>query len=57
MNSIKDNTPENQYPTMTSSILTAAQEQALALFNESNDNRLLYHTFERTNKVVEMVQK
>ncbi len=57
MNSIKDNNPENQHPTMTSSILSAAQKQALALFNESNDNRLLYHTFERTNKVAEMVQK
>lgn len=57
MNSIKDSNPENQHPAMTSSLLTAAQKQVLNLFNQSTDNRLSYHNYERTSKIVDTVQK
>ena len=57
MNSRKDSNPENQHPSMMSSMLAAAQKQVLGLFNQSTDNRLIYHNYERTSKIVASVQE
>jgi len=48
---------ENQQEAMKSHILSEAQEFILNLFNQVSDNRLLYHNYQRTSKIVEHVGK
>lgn len=41
----------------TNSILSVAKEHVLQLFNQHNDNRLLYHNFQRTTQIAEAIER
>ena len=56
---MKENTNDKQAinpsASFSSNILNAAQQHVLNLFNQQYDTRLLYHSYQRTNNIVEQV--
>ncbi len=57
INLMKPATQDNQQEATMSDILQKAQQHVLDLSNRTNDNRLLYHNYQRTCQIVAHVQK
>ena len=54
---MKPATRDNQQEATMSDILQKAQQYVLDLSNRINDNRLLYHNYQRTSQIVAHIQK
>lgn len=54
---MKPATQDNQQEATMSDILQKAQQYVLDLSNRINDNRLLYHNYQRTSQIVAHIQK
>ena len=57
LKSTNESIQEKSEAVMTLSILSSAKIQVLALFNQFNDSRLVYHNFQRTSEIVAAVKR